>query len=687
MLGGCKDNNPVEPADSSKGKPAVSIISPAGNYNAVDSVSIEADASDDKGIVKVEIYIDNAAGDFRTFYTKPYKYTWNTQSAADGSTHAVYAKAYDADGNSASSDVINITVYRLQPSNLSAKIMSDSLAVLSWKDNSSIETGFDIEQRTKHTQFSVVKSVKPNDTAAALTGPFIADSAYYFRVCAKTAAQNSGYTNIDSAGFTLPAPANLKASVITDTLISLVWEDNSGNETGFVIEQSSDKINFGVVKTIPANSKSALITGIFNSSNDYYFRIKAVSKFNSSSYAVTGAVKIKILPPSDLKIVSVSQSKAKITWKDNCPFDKGVIIERRVNTGAFETLAKTAAGLNYYSDSLLDINNTYSYRIKAYTAYNTSDYIEVLKIEATNAGYQEYSEINAGYNINSVAFSPDGKHIAAGLVNNAIMILNTELSKPERTISGFSAPVTSVAFSHDGLFLAAGSEDNTAVIWRFSDGEVMKRLAGHSGAVSSVSFSPDGNSLISASYDRKLNFWRISDGALLKTLTGHSSSITAAVISPDGDLIASSSAPDENKIKLWRTIDTSFVKDLPDSSIASYSLSFSPGSRYLAAGYANGNIILWNVPSGTFVLNMQGHSSGISSVSFSPDGGKIISGGYDKLIKIWRVNDGNLLYTISGHTDIVKKAVFSPDGKIIASCGFDKTVRLWQLAYIWKAAQ
>lgn len=683
----CKDNNPVDPVDSQAGKPTVSIKTPVNGYNAVDSVSIEIDAADDKGVVKVEIYIDNAAGDFRTFYAKPYKYTWYTNQAADGSTHAIYAKAYDADGNSTSSDVINVVVYRLQPGNFSSAIVSDSLVTVKWRDYSSIETGFDIEQRTGNTQFAVIKSVKANDTTANIIGQFAADSVYYFRVAAKFNSQSTSYSNTDSVKFSIEAPTGLKTTIVSDTLILLNWEDNSNNETGFAVEQSSDGKLYSVVKTYPANTVSGSVTGVFLTSASYSFRVKATSKYNSSAYTAAQQVKISINSPSDLKATSLSASSVKIEWKDNCTFDKWTELERKTNTGSFEVIAKINAGTNFYIDTALDKANSYSYRVKAYTKNNSSDYREIIKINSVAKGYQTFNVFNTGENLNSIAISPDGKYIAAGGSGNSIKIRNINDGQVVRTLQGFTAAVNYILYSPDGTLIAACSQDKTIKIWRASDGLLMKELTSHNAAVSSIAFNKTGTMLASGSYDRRVNLWRVSDGVLLKSLAGHSAAVTSISLSPDGDLLASSSAIEENKIKTWRMIDTTFVKDMPDSSWTANTIGFSPNSQYLAAGYANGNIILWYASSATFVENMAGHTSAISSVSFSSNGSNMLSGSYDKTVKMWRISDGALLYTLEGHTDVVKQALFLPDNKTIASCGFDKNIRLWELTYQWAVVQ
>jgi len=70
-----------------------------------------------------------------------------------------------------------------------------------------------------------------------------------------------------------------------------------------------------------------------------------------------------------------------------------------------------------------------------------------------------------------------------------------------QTLSGHGAEVNSVAFSPDGKTLASGSHDNTIKLWDVASGTNTQTLSGH-GGVYSVAFSPDGKMLASGSYDK-----------------------------------------------------------------------------------------------------------------------------------------------------------------------------------------
>lgn len=87
--------------------PTTSITSPADASEVEGIVNITAKASDNFGVDKVEIYIDDKLE--KTLFEEPYSYAWDTSKASFG-IHKLVTKAYDGSGNVASSDPITVTV-------------------------------------------------------------------------------------------------------------------------------------------------------------------------------------------------------------------------------------------------------------------------------------------------------------------------------------------------------------------------------------------------------------------------------------------------------------------------------------------------------------------------------------------------------------------------------------------------
>ena len=78
------------------------------------------------------------------------------------------------------------------------------------------------------------------------------------------------------------APTVLMGSVSVTGIVSLSWTDNSGNETGFIVERSDlNQNNFQIIQTTAANVTTFSETIL--AGKDYYYRVRAVNSFGSSA--------------------------------------------------------------------------------------------------------------------------------------------------------------------------------------------------------------------------------------------------------------------------------------------------------------------------------------------------------------------------------------------------------------------
>ncbi len=107
LLSGCTrpGDDAVQPDTKS---PEVSIVTPAGDAVITDNTVVVAEASDNVGVVKVELFVDGFLLSTRT--SPPWEYAWNVLAFPVGSAHSVQAVAYDAAGNIGSSRDVAVTV-------------------------------------------------------------------------------------------------------------------------------------------------------------------------------------------------------------------------------------------------------------------------------------------------------------------------------------------------------------------------------------------------------------------------------------------------------------------------------------------------------------------------------------------------------------------------------------------------
>ncbi|HIL94723.1 MAG TPA: hypothetical protein EYG51_02245, partial [Pseudomonadales bacterium] len=92
--------------------PTVSVLNPAGGATVSGTLTIDATASDNVGVTRVDFFDDGVLLSSDT--TSPYSATWDTTTVADG-LHALSASALDAAGNPGTSAPVNVTVQNAAP--------------------------------------------------------------------------------------------------------------------------------------------------------------------------------------------------------------------------------------------------------------------------------------------------------------------------------------------------------------------------------------------------------------------------------------------------------------------------------------------------------------------------------------------------------------------------------------------
>ena len=114
---------------------------------------------------------------------------------------------------------------------------------------------------------------------------------------------------------------------------------------------------------------------------------------------------------------------------------------------------------------------------------------------------------------------------------------------------GETVGVASVAFSPDGKLVLAGCLDNVLRVFELSTGKERK-LEGHEQQLHGAAFTPDGKRILSASYDRTVRLWDVESGKEVCRFLGHTNWVWGVAVSADGKLGLSGSL--DKTVRLWK---------------------------------------------------------------------------------------------------------------------------------------
>src|SRR5579863_2627204 len=251
--------------------------------------------------------------------------------------------------------------------------------------------------------------------------------------------------------------------------------------------------------------------------------------------------------------------------------------------------------------------------------------------------------------VRAVAFSPDGKRIVSGGLDNRPSLIVWDVSNPNKITRQVLEIVHqnyiyAVAFSPDGKYIVSGciGARNNLILWNVSNPNKITHqvLEGHPDGVNAVAFSPDGKRIVSGGFGAQNNLivWDMSDPDHIthQVLEGHPDIVTAVAFSLDEKRIVSSCRGSYNNLILWdvsnpNNIIHQVLKGHPADVKA---IAFSPDGKYIISESLDDqhNLIIWDMSNPNNVTHqvLEGHLNGVTSAAFSPDGKYIVSGSYGR---------------------------------------------------------
>jgi RNA polymerase sigma factor (sigma-70 family) len=379
-----------------------------------------------------------------------------------------------------------------------------------------------------------------------------------------------------------------------------------------------------------------------------------------------------------------------------------------------------------------------------------------------------------GENAFALAYSPDGKELASGGTDGVIHVWDTATGRERMRLTDGPGPaanpvvgaaaVMQVAFSPDGRYLAAARMNQPPSLWDARTGAKVREFGGPGGRANWVQFSPDGKylALAGAAWQKDPNAWAVAvetgdevagpgPGSVLFGPAGHCLRVPAgggAVTlhrlpggaevrrfeAPGGPATSAAVSGDRTRLftlgadKAVRAWDLDTGKELARldgaGDGARILVADGPGKAVLTLGQGADRIALWDVGTGKrrWEVRLDARRDKVTSATFLPTG-EVLTGHEYGMLRAWDpatgrearavqpqswgavflalAPDGRTVATAvnnrydvrvaltdtatfkpavpaHGHDVQVFAAAFHPGGRLVATGGWDETIRLWE---------
>ncbi len=292
------------------------------------------------------------------------------------------------------------------------------------------------------------------------------------------------------------------------------------------------------------------------------------------------------------------------------------------------------------------------------------------------------------HRLQDVAFSPDGKLLAAGYGfydDGGITIWKVaDRSVVATLLNGASrkAGIERVAFSEDGKLFAAASDRGDVMLWTVGSWRSHKTVLAHRGDTTDLSFSPDSTKLAYSSEEAAILYdLRSGKATVIATGSRFGKAINGISFSPDGKFVI---VCRNNSIQVWDMESQKFTNVWKPTPFGFFGRLSPDGSHVVVGGgavYGKKSVQIWNYPEGRKVNEVTDFRNGLFALAISHSGKLFAVAGGDYggegSLSLWNLDDACELGFASSGTFPIQGLAFSPDDSLLAAASENGFVLLY----------
>jgi WD40 repeat protein/ankyrin repeat protein len=308
--------------------------------------------------------------------------------------------------------------------------------------------------------------------------------------------------------------------------------------------------------------------------------------------------------------------------------------------------------------------------------------------------------------VHSVSFSPDGQILAVGAggfspAKPVVELWNLAQRKVVKRLAGREFEPLSLAFSPDGRRIAAGDAQGFLTVWDIAVGTVLRTM-GVKDFVVHAAIGPGSRLGATSDHNGTVRVYALESGKLLHRFSAPAYFWDTATFSADGaslllgggvtnDMV--STPEDRNVLLSWDLLSGNW-KDLqvgPGHGV--HHIAVSPlGTQAVSSD--TGEIQVWNLQQGE-ARTLSAGKRRIMALAVSPTDPTVVVGGdqpkakppatpgagrqqeNDPFLAMIDLRTGETIRTLTGHKNLVDGVHYSADGSRLATISYDRSLILW----------